>query len=131
MTYEIHEDNMPRLEKKLTRIGNKCRKYGCEFRFEKTGEIYRDVFVCDENGRIIIGLDGDPVIVKARFVIVKVEGIAKLNDLLRLLNKPSLEILLTNVQMQKRLKFPNVTIISIQFVNIAIANVQERIHTLL
>lgn len=80
MTYEIHEDNMPRLEKKLTRICNKCRKYGCEFRFEKTGEIYRDVFVCDENGRIIIGLDGEPVIVKARFVIVEVEGIAKLND---------------------------------------------------
>lgn len=33
MTYKIFEGNLERLEKKLTRIANKCKKYGCDFRY--------------------------------------------------------------------------------------------------
>lgn len=42
-TYSIHEDNMDDLEKKLNRIANKCRKYGCEFSYRKVGEEYREL----------------------------------------------------------------------------------------
>ena len=35
MVYTIFEGNMERLEKKLTRIFNKCKAYGCDFRIMK------------------------------------------------------------------------------------------------
>ena len=42
MTYSIPEVNIEGLEKKLTRIKNKCAKYGCEFRYERTGEHFEE-----------------------------------------------------------------------------------------
>ena len=42
MTYSIPEVNMESLEKKLTRIKNKCAKYGTEFRFERIGEHFEE-----------------------------------------------------------------------------------------
>ena len=44
--YLIYEGFMDDLKKKMTRIGNKCRKYGCDFSFEETvkeHKLYRDV----------------------------------------------------------------------------------------
>lgn len=67
-TYAIHEDNMPRLQKKLTTIANKCRKYGCTFSFKEVGEEYRTLK--DVNGNEY----------NARFVLVQAEGTAVMND---------------------------------------------------
>ena len=67
MTYAIFEENMERLEKKLTRISNKCSKYGCAFTFNVVGEEFREVN--NEKGRIV----------NLRFVIVEAEGVARLN----------------------------------------------------
>lgn len=66
-TYAIHEGNMDRLMKKVTRIQNKCRKYGCDFRFEEVGEEFREI----ENE------DGEKVL--TRFVLVEAEGKAVIN----------------------------------------------------
>lgn len=66
-TYAIHEDNMPRLMKKMTRIQNKCKKYGCEFHFAEVGEEYRELKT----------EDGEKY--TARFVLVEAEGRAVVN----------------------------------------------------
>lgn len=62
--YAIHEDNMERLEKKLNRIANKCKEYGCEFNYEKVGERFAEVET--SYGREI-----------ARFILVKASGVAR------------------------------------------------------
>lgn len=67
-TYKIFEGNIERLEKKLTRISNKCKKYGCDFHYQQVGEVFEEVK--DENGKTHL----------ARFILVKAEGIAKVND---------------------------------------------------
>lgn len=68
MMFEIFEGNMERLEAKLTRIANKCKKYGCEFTYNKVGEVYRELV--DENKQKYI----------ARFIQVEAEGTAIIND---------------------------------------------------
>lgn len=67
MQYAIFEGNMERLEKKLNRIRRKCNQYGCDFKYEKVGEEFREI----ENP------EGKKI--TTRFVIVDVEGIAKVN----------------------------------------------------
>lgn len=67
MRYAIHEDNMPRMQKKMTRIQNKCGKYGCAFHFVEVGEEFRTLK--DEDGSEFT----------ARFVLVEAEGIARVN----------------------------------------------------
>jgi len=67
MTYAIYEGNMERLEKKLTRIANKCKKYGCEFTYKQVGEEFRELE--DFHGNKYT----------ARFVIVEAEGTAVVN----------------------------------------------------
>lgn len=66
-TYKIHESNLERLVKKLTRIQNKCRKYGCDFHFAEVGEEFETVK--DENGNEFL----------TRFVLVEAEGVAIVN----------------------------------------------------
>lgn len=69
MQYKIFEGNMERLRKKMTHIQNKCKKYGCEFRFAEVGEEFREV--------------KDPAtgfVNAVRFVIVEAEGHAVIND---------------------------------------------------
>ena len=68
MTYSIFEGNMDRLKNKLTRIKNKCQRYGCDFHFEEVGEEFRELE--DERKHKYI----------ARFVIVDVDGLAVIND---------------------------------------------------
>ena len=64
MRYAIYEGNMERLDKKMARIQNKCRKYGCDFRCEEVGEEFRELK--DDNGCTYT----------ARFVIIEAEGVA-------------------------------------------------------
>lgn len=68
MTYAIFEGNMARLEKKLTRIFNKCKAYGCDFRYEQVGETFKELK--DENGNEYT----------ARFILVEAEGTAIMNN---------------------------------------------------
>lgn len=65
--YAIFEENMERLQKKLTRISNKCSKFGCSFTFKEVGEEFREIK--NEKGKIVT----------LRFVLVEVEGVARLN----------------------------------------------------
>lgn len=67
MQYSIFEGNMERLMKKITRIKNKCLKYGCDFHFEEVGEEFREL--TDERKNKYT----------ARFVVVDVEGVAVVN----------------------------------------------------
>lgn len=68
MEYLIYEGNMERLQKKLKRIENKCKKYGnTEFKFEIKGERYKEHKV-----------DGECF--NNKYYLVEVEGIAKIND---------------------------------------------------
>jgi hypothetical protein len=68
MKYAIYECNLDRLEKKLKRIFNKCKAYGCDFHYEQTGEEFRELK--DEKGNKYT----------ARFVLVEAEGTAVIND---------------------------------------------------
>ena len=61
-TYMIYEGNMERLEKKLNRIANKCKKYGCDFHYAEVGETFKDV-----EGQV------------KRFVLVEADGVAVIN----------------------------------------------------
>lgn len=68
MEYLIYEGNMERLQKKIKRIENKCKKYGnTEFKFEIKGEQYKEHKV-----------DGECF--NNKYYLVEVEGIAKVND---------------------------------------------------
>jgi hypothetical protein len=66
--YEILESNMERLNKKVTKIQNKCKKYGCDFHFEEVGEVFKTIK--DEVGNERT----------ARYVVVEAEGKAVIND---------------------------------------------------
>lgn len=68
MRYRIYEENMERLEKKLTRIKNKCNKYGCDFHYEIVGEEFSKQDPTAEDSPVL------------RYVIVDVEGEAKVNN---------------------------------------------------
>lgn len=63
MEHLIHESQITLLEKKLNAIQKKCLKYDCDFSFQILQEEFHEV-------------KGNP----ERFLLVKVEGIAKLND---------------------------------------------------
>lgn len=65
--FAILEANMDRLMQKITRIRNKCNRYGCDFHFAEVGEEYRQIK--DENGQIRT----------VRFVLVEAEGTAVVN----------------------------------------------------
>lgn len=68
MKYSIYEGHMADLMKKVTRIQNKCLKYGCEFHFAEVGEEFKEVK--DLEGHIHT----------CRFILVEVEGTAIIND---------------------------------------------------
>lgn len=66
--YEIFEGNMERLEKKLTRIAKKCKKYGCDFHYEKVGEVFREMEDDNHNKYTV------------KFIQIEAEGKAIVND---------------------------------------------------
>ena len=65
--YSIYEGHMDDLMRKVTKIQNKCKKFGCEFHFAKIGEEIKEVK----------NLDGD--LIKCKFIIVEAEGTAVIN----------------------------------------------------
>jgi len=65
--YKIYEENMPRLEKKLQTIANKCEKYGTPFSYKITGEEYQEREINGQKHTL-------------RFVLVDVEGEARVNN---------------------------------------------------
>ena len=67
MYFEIYEGNFTSLEKKMTRIQNKCKKYGNEFSFTVLGEVYKEVKI--DNEKFV-----------AKFIQVDVTGKAIIND---------------------------------------------------
>lgn len=68
MQYKIFEENMERLEKKLARIANKCKKYGNDFHYEVMGEEY--IEQQDEHGGYYT----------AKYIVVEAEGKAVINN---------------------------------------------------
>ena len=65
--FKIYEGNIDRLEQKITRIRNKCNRYGCDFYYARVGEEYvEDV---DENKNKFF----------KKFILVEAEGTAKIN----------------------------------------------------
>lgn len=66
--YSIYEGHMADLMKKINKIQNKCKKFGCEFHFAEVGEEFKEVKDLDGN------------IHTCRFVLVEAEGTAKVND---------------------------------------------------
>lgn len=67
-TYAIHEDNLDRLEKHLTRIQNKCKKYGSSFHYAVVGEEFREYKLGSGETNIV------------RYVLVEAEGQVIHND---------------------------------------------------
>jgi len=67
MQYEIVEENMPRMEKKLVRIQKKCAKYGNDFQYRILGETYKDFKF------------SDGTTATKKCVVVDVDGLAKVN----------------------------------------------------
>ena len=76
--YAIYEGHMEDLMKKVTRIKNKCEKFGCEFHFEEVGEEYREV-VSGHHYNEETGKYEDDIAI-CRFVIVEAEGTALINN---------------------------------------------------
>ena len=76
MKYAIPEENIEALEKKLVRISNKCKKYGCEFKYERLGEHFEERLVetVDDFGS---ACGHCKVVIKC--IDVEVEGEAKVN----------------------------------------------------
>jgi len=70
MTYYIYKENMERLEKKLTRIKNKCKEFGKEFSYIKGEEEIRNSGKTDEQKNPIF----------LTYIPVEVHGKAQLDN---------------------------------------------------
>ena len=75
MKFAIPEDNIEALEKKLTKIRNKCAKYGCEFRYERVGDHYEEITFPVKNP---VGPDR-AYTETVHFIDIEVEGKAAVN----------------------------------------------------
>jgi hypothetical protein len=69
MVYAIYDEFFPEVEKKLNRIAKKCKKHGNDFTFSIEGEEIRE-----------IQHEDDLVAGHYKFILVNVEGTAKIND---------------------------------------------------
>ena len=69
--FAIYEENMPKFEKALNRIKNKCEKYDCPFVYNEIGEEFKvETITTDEDGTILTS----PIEITRRFVVVEVEA---------------------------------------------------------
>ena len=73
-TFAVWEGFMDDLRKKVTRIQNKCRKYGCDFSFKEVGEEIREVPSNEKDP-----ITNKPIMVKCKFILVQAEGTAVIN----------------------------------------------------
>lgn len=80
-TYSIPECNIESLEKKLTRIRNKCEKYGLAFKYERTGEHFETVTLDVPTGQY--DYTGEPITKRktqvVKFIDIEVEGKAEVS----------------------------------------------------
>ena len=74
-TFAVWEGHMEDLKKKVTRIQNKCRKFGCDFTFKEVGEEIREVPSNEKDQTT-----KKPIMVKCKFILVQAEGTAIIND---------------------------------------------------
>lgn len=75
-TYKVWEGHMDALHKKIKRIENKCKKFGCDFHYAEVGEEFCEIEIpktWDDEAK-------KPKTMMARFVIIEAEGTALLND---------------------------------------------------
>ena len=84
MRYSIPEENIENLEKKITRIRNKCAKYGCEFKYERVGEHFEEKTFYEYDNGIFSEFDGGDRVVNewkemVKFIDVECDGVAKIN----------------------------------------------------
>lgn len=81
MQYAIPICNMDSLEKKLTRIQNKCAKYGCDFQYKRIGEHFEEVTEREQTG--VDSFTGQPIYktwkAQVKFIDIDVEGKAEVN----------------------------------------------------
>ncbi len=70
--YYIYEGNMEKLEKKLLTIQNKCKKYNCDFVYDKLGEVMVEFEMETKDGKKDIGV--------SKFFKIRVFGNAVQND---------------------------------------------------
>lgn len=69
--FAIYEENLPKFEKALSRIKNKCEKYDCPFVYNTIGEEFRtETITTNEDGTIL----ASPIEITRRFVIVEVKA---------------------------------------------------------
>jgi hypothetical protein len=66
--YSVFAGHMEDLMKKVTKIQNKCKKFGCDFHFAQVGEELKEV--TDLEGNIIT----------CKFIIIEAEGTAIINN---------------------------------------------------
>ena len=64
--FAIYEENMPKFEKALNRIKNKCEKYDCPFVYNEIGEEFRTETITTD--------EASPIEITRRFVVVEVEA---------------------------------------------------------
>lgn len=76
MKYAIPEVNIEGLEKKLVRIDKKCKKYGCEFKYERLGERFEERKVDRYNDFGEVAGTRNEII---KVIDIEVEGLAKIN----------------------------------------------------
>ena len=69
--FAIYEGNMPKFEKALNRIKNKCIKYNCPFVYNEIGEEFRtETITRHEDGTML----ESPIEITRRFIIIEVEA---------------------------------------------------------
>lgn len=69
--FAIYEENLPKFEKALNRIKNKCERYDCPFTYNQVGEEFKtETITTDEDGTIL----ASPIEITRRFVVVEVEA---------------------------------------------------------
>ena len=66
--YFIHEDNIEKVETRISKINKKCKKFGCNFNYQRVGEEFRNVS----------NIPSQPNIQK--FIEIEVEGVAVISD---------------------------------------------------
>ena len=73
MLYNIPEQNIDRLRKKIVNIQKKCARYGCEFRYNEVGDHIETKTIRDSE-------TGDVYTLTTKYIDVEVEGVARIGN---------------------------------------------------
>lgn len=75
--FEIFEDYMDDLRKKIKRVENKCKKYGCDFSYKEVDEVIKEFPNPNYDPKVD---NGEEEFVYFKFIGIEVEGTAIKND---------------------------------------------------